>query len=321
MSSLKFSIVLEDPSVELGVLAHRRGQGQAVRAVAAVASGGCTALAIKAAYPEVEVTGFDVNPAQIAHAQRKVAAIAGGELERLNVGVADAQGLSQAGLCERLFASYRALLDQFVMPAAARERYFDAALSADEREALARGWLAHPFWPTIHNLLYGSALFEQIFGAQATQHTAPGSYPSHVAQAFGRGLRSPDGFKNPFLQHIFLGRYLAKDAPAHLLARRPLAVDWRVCALEQLEALERYDVLQLSNLFDWSSWPIIEQSAALLKAKVKPGATIIIRQLNNAHDLRPFFASSFRFDEGLAQALLRQERSLLYNQLLIATRV
>lgn len=319
-SSLKFSIVLEDPTLELEVLARRQARGLPCARLLTVASGGCTALALKHAYPDAQVCAFDVNPAQIEHARQRQAAISRAELGALNIDVDDAQGLSQRGDCERLFRAYRALIHEFIAPASELERYFFTSTQPPERALMVKAWLSSPFWATIHELIYGASLFHLVFGAQATQHTAPGSYPAHVRRCFERGLGRPDGATNPFLQHIFLGRYLEANAPAFLAAHTELPIDWVTGSLDDVGPLERFDLLQLSNIFDWSPEALIRDWIARLD-QVRPGAVVMIRQLNNHKTLAmKLLSRSFELDEPLAQELLARDRSLLYNGLIIATR-
>lgn len=320
-SSLKFSIVLEDPNLELAVLERRQAKGLPCAQLLTVASGGCTALTLKHAYPQAQVCAFDINPAQIEHAKRRQAAIREAQLHTLNVDDADPQGLSQCGDCERLFRAYRGMLHEFIAPQAELERYFEPSTSQAERAGLVARWRSSPFWETIHELIYGAQLFHLVFGAQATQHTAPGSYPAHVRRSFERGLERADGATNPFLQHIFMGRYLRADAPAVLAAGRDLQIDWITGSLDDVGELGRFDLLQLSNIFDWSPEAFIRDWIARLERQVRPGAVVMIRQLNNHKTLAmERLSHSFELDETLAQELLARDRSLLYNGLIIATR-
>lgn len=92
---LKFAVVREDPELELD-LARRN----VARRVLTVASGGCTAFALKYALPELEVHASDLNPDQLAHCRAKQLAIAEGRLD-------DLSALSQRGEFEKLFRVLR----------------------------------------------------------------------------------------------------------------------------------------------------------------------------------------------------------------------
>src|SRR5688572_15564134 len=91
-AELKFAVVREDPRLEAILV-----EETAARAVLLVASGGCTALTLKAASPSLDVVAFDFNPAQLAHVRRKIDAVARGDHAALT------GGLNQSGAFERLF--------------------------------------------------------------------------------------------------------------------------------------------------------------------------------------------------------------------------
>ncbi|MHC4377285.1 MAG: DUF3419 family protein, partial [Planctomycetota bacterium] len=68
---LQFAVVREDPRVEFAVL-----ERHPARRALLVASGGCTALALAARLPELELTLVDPNPAQLQWVERKVEGLA-----------------------------------------------------------------------------------------------------------------------------------------------------------------------------------------------------------------------------------------------------
>src|SRR5690349_17004226 len=70
LNPVKFAVVREDPLVE-DALVRRFG----ARRVLLIASGGCTALSLRALHPELELTLLDPNPAQLERVERKAAAL------------------------------------------------------------------------------------------------------------------------------------------------------------------------------------------------------------------------------------------------------
>ena len=311
---LQFAVVREDPRVEFEVL-----ERHPARRALLVASGGCTALALAARRPELELTLVDPNPAQLQWVERKVEGLA--NLDRaegrlaFNIDCDDPQGLSEAGNFEALFRSYRRFLFEFAVERSELESAFRAERAL---EPLVRDLLDHPYWPVAHAMHFGAPLLEAMFGPDATQHAEPGSYPDYFRRVFERGLTRPDARDNPFLHHVFLGHYL--DRPGCLpefLARPPR--DPRYVALEQslgeVEDFGRYDFIGLSNVMDWMGPEDVAGLLGRLRAEARPGATVLWRQLNNDRDLQEQLAPEFRFDRDLQVRLHRADRSLFYSSL------
>ena len=155
-----------------------------------------------------------------------------------------------------------------------------------------------------------------MFGPDATQHAEAGSYPRYFQTLFEKGLTSAEAFDNYFLHHVFLGYYLQRPAslPYYLLA--PPA-DYRFQmvegTLDQVPELQSFDLISLSNIMDWM--PLTEIAALIhhLQNKMKPGATVLYRQLNNYTDLSTDFGDSFEFNGALGVRFQEIERSLFYS--------
>ena len=284
-----------------------------------VASGGCTALTLAAREPGLKVTAFDVSPRQLDHVEAKRQAVTRGDLRALNVGDASAAGLNQLGEFESLFRTLRRFVEEMVAPPEALARYFDPAAPAGERQALVRGWLGARYWPVAFSLAFHDAFLHAMFGVAATQHAEPGSYPSYFQGVFERGLRDAGGPENPFLQHILLGAYLADHAPDYVRAARELPVELVEGQLASVPDLARFDVVSLSNVFDWSDDALTASWGKLLHRQLRPGATVVLRQLNNHRNVRRFF-TGFAFDDALGDDLLSRDRSLFYERIRVATR-
>lgn len=312
---VKFAIVREDPLTELA-LVDRYG----ARRVLCVASGGCTALEIASQRPGVEVVAYDFNPAQLAHIEQKAEAIARGDRAALNVGAPGAEGINDRGDFERLFRIWREAFHQLVAPPSDVARFFDVATSAPEREALRRAWVSSPYWPTLFGMAFHHPLLDVMFGPAATQHAEPGSYPRYFRAVFERGLARLDAPRNPFMQHIFLGFFAEGDAHAHLRAAEAPKLVLVRGGIPEIEDLGSYDLIHLSNIFDWSDDALVEQWSAAIVAQAKPGCVVTWRQLNNGRNLRAFFEPTFAFDAALGQALWEADRSLFYNRIDVGVR-
>lgn len=296
---LKFAVVREDFELELALVRHA-----GVKRVLTVASGGCTALALKHAEPSLEVHAFDANPDQLAHLQRKAAAIARGE----------PSGLSQGGEFEKLFRVLRTALLELVMPVEELETFFH---TPSRSRALLDRWTASPYWPAAFEVAFAEGLLDAMFGPAATRHAEKGSYPRYFQRAFERGLAQDGASRNPYLQHVLLQRY--EDPPPFLLAHRPLEVHGHLGALTDVPALETFQLVSLSNVFDWSEASLVRTWAQALQP-LASGSLVVWRQLNNARDWRPLFEASYVHEPALSEEWTRRERALFYERVTVMRR-
>lgn len=315
MSRIKFAVVREDPDVEHAIVRRVRAER-----VLVVASGGCTALTLAHREPAVRVTAFDLADGQLAHLEAKRAAVARGDLRALSVGDDAPGALNQRGEFESLFRTLRRFVEEFVAPPEAMARYFDPATGAADREELVTGWLASRYWPVAFSLCFHDALLHAMFGPAATQHAEPGSYPAYFRRAFERGLRREDGPRNPFLSHVLLGAYLPEHAPDYVRAGALPAPELVHGELGAVPDLARFDVVSLSNVFDWSDDALAARWADRLARELRPGAAVVVRQLNNRRDVRRFFGNAFAFDDALGGELLARDRSLFYERIEVGFR-
>lgn len=308
---LKFAVVREDPEIE-SALVERLG----AKAALLVASGGCTALSLAHRFAALEVAAFDLNPKQLAHVEEKVEAVARGELGRLNVEDPSAGGLNQRGEFEALFRILRQALTELVAPVEEWRAYF---LDDNDRAARIARLTGSRYWPAAFAVAFNDPLLHAMFGREATQHATPGSYPGYFQRAFERGLLREDGPRNPFLQHVLLGCYLGADAPDYLRAARRLPVELTLGSLLEVKRLDRFQLFSLSNVFDWSEDALVASWGARLGKEARPGAAVVIRQLNNRRDVRRHFPE-FRFDSALGEALHARDRSLFYERIEVGFR-
>jgi S-adenosylmethionine-diacylglycerol 3-amino-3-carboxypropyl transferase len=311
----KFAVVREDPDVEHALVRKTRA-----KRVLVVASGGCTALTLAHREPQIEVTGFDFSEAQLQQVRDKQAAVARGDLRALNVGDDSAVGLNQRGEFESLFRTLRRFVEEMVAPPASLARYFDGATPAPERASLLRSWTANEYWPVAFSLCFHDELLHAMFGRAATQHAEPGSYPGYFQRAFERGLARDYGLRNPFLAHVLLGAYLPAHPPDYVHARRELPLTLVRGELTEVPDPSRFDLVSVSNIFDWSDDTLVARWAESLRV-LRPRAAVVIRQLNNRRDVRRFFAPAFAFDDALGGELLARDRSLFYEAIHVGFRV
>lgn len=311
--SPKFAVVREDPELELELVDRTRAAHALV-----VASGGCTAIALAARRPGLRVTAFDLSPAQIAHAKAKVELVASGQSAALNVATSDPTAHNQAGEFERLFRALRAFLAELVIAPGEIERFFSVGTSAAERRELAARWRSAPQWAPAFAALFTPSVLVAMFGPDAVRHAAPGSYGPYFQRAFERGLAREDAGENPFLAHVLLGRYTEAAPPPYPVPAPRGDVTWVEGSLDAVPDLQRFGVVSLSNVFDWSDDDLVRDWAARL-ASLRPGSAVLVRVLNNQRDVRPAFAE-FSFDEALGADFFARDRSLFYERFVVGFR-
>ncbi|MEM9189115.1 MAG: DUF3419 family protein [Myxococcota bacterium] len=309
---VQFAVVREDPLTEANIVRARGCQHALL-----IASGGCTALSLKALIPKLAITVVDPNPAQLDLVRRKRRAVAEGHRAQLNIGSTDRTGLNACGNFEGLFAGLRHFVEEFAMPRAELRTMFEPEAPMEIVESLLRS----RYWPVAFDLFFSDALLRTMFGDAAIQHAVPGSYPRYFQRAFERGLRRSDRTTNYFLHHVLLGAYLDRDdcLPPYLAAPGDYAFDTVEGFVSDVPALDRFDFISLSNITDWMDRDDIEALGADLRRHCRPGTTLLLRQLNNQVDLsKPF--SGFRPDLELADELWTRDRSLFYARFIVATK-
>jgi len=314
---LQFAVVREDPLVVVDVLRRRPA-----RRALLVASGGCTALTVQAVFPDLELTLLDPNPAQLDHVRAKIEALELPEAERkrrFNVEDDDPRGLSQCGNFESLFRGLREFLCDFVVDRDTMRRLFDEPGKIAEAPSLL---FDHAYWSVAFETFFFDRLLETMFGPDATQHAAPGSYPTYFRRAFERGLVRDDAAKNPFLHHVLLGRYLCDEPSLPHFLRVP-APEYRFELVEgRLDAFELtgFELVDLSNVPDWMGPDDVRALFRKVGAEMRAGSTVVWRQLNNERDLEAELRPAFTFDTTWQDDLLRRDRSLFYSSVHVGVR-
>jgi S-adenosylmethionine-diacylglycerol 3-amino-3-carboxypropyl transferase len=303
INKLQFAITREDPRVECFILKQIPAQE-----VLVVCSGGDTVLALLQDFPDLKLTAFDFNPVQLEHLQKKASA----PIDELNSEVP--QGLCQQGNFESLFRQWRKFLNEFIATEAEVLSLFQT-----DRPGLISEILNHPYWPVAFDLHFHDSLLRAMFTESAIQHAPPGSYPRYFQRAFERGLLSPQLASNPFMQHLLIGKYL--DLPPYLKQQHDTSkVELVLGTIFDVKDLQRFDLIQLSNIFDWSSPAEIEQSCRLLEQHMKPGASLLIRQINSSAPVEQILGAGFTVNHQLSDKLLAMDQSLFYSKIIFATR-
>lgn len=324
----QFAVVREDPET-LRAVVERTPR----RRILLVGSGGCSALCARSWWPRAEISLVEPNPAQRKRVQEKVDALRQGPqldgrldaatLRRFNVGDQDASGLSQDGNFEGLFRGLRAFIEEFVASPETIRGWFEPG-SGDRAPATMRRAIDDPYWPVAFELFFHDSLLETMFGPAATQHAEPGSYPKYFRERIERGLVRSDRADNYFLHHLFLGCYLDRpNALPPFLRQAPsleTEFDWFDGELAAIESFAGYDVVDLSNVLDWTDEVAARDLARRIGAELDPGASVMWRQLNNRRQRESWFGDYVVFDRALGQRLVDVDRSLFYESVHVGQR-
>ncbi len=316
---LQFAVVREDPLIEMELLKHAKA-GKAL----SVASGGCVALSLKANFPDLKLTLFDFNKAQLEHVQKKIEKLKGPRDESFkrffNIGTPDLSGLNECGNFESLFRGFRGFIHDLVAPYGDFTRFFE---DPHEDTGFLGRVFGNRYWPVGFQMFFSDPLLNTMFGLVATQRAPKGSYPRYFQQVLEKGLRSPNVSENYFLHHIFLGHYMNRpqSLPLYLRNSAPQS-DLQLIegTIEGVSGLGEYDLVSLSNIMDWMSDLEVHALARLVCSRAKKDSVVVFRQLNNFSDFQAQFRPEFSFDEGKAGELLEQDGSLFYCKLNIGYR-
>ena len=128
------------------------------------------------------------------------------------------------------------------------------------------------------------------------------------------GLNKKDSHLNPFLQHIFLGYYQSDNAFPYMKSKNKLDIPMIEGSILNLDNIHSYDIVSLSNIFDWSSEDIVEIHARYL-SQMKKGSAIIIRQINNHKNWIEIFNDYFTEDKNFDSYWQEHDRSMFYDHI------
>lgn len=317
-NSLQFAVVREDPLIEAELIRSFGAED-----ILLIGSGGCTALTLQAVFPHLNISILEPNPAQTAHIQKKMAALqyqTSSERDRsFNIGTDTTQGLNACGNFESLFRCLRNFLREFVLEDLTE--IFDDKTS---NQQIQKKIFEHKYWNIAFDLHFQNSFLEGMFGPAAVQHAPPGSYPNYFRKAIEAALLSDGRTKNYFLHHIFLGQYRNDNTalPHYLVSDVPnykfKFIDGNA---ESIPNWDRYDLIDLSNIFDWTAEVDVARIAQKISSSMRPDAKLLFRQLNHQKDFSHHFAPHFSFDQDRANQLLAKDRSFFYTKLTLASKI
>ena len=279
-----------------------------------IGSGGCIALSLKTIFPDLDLNVVDVNPHQLLHINQKIKAVKESDLEALNVNNQNDSCLNQAGKFETMFQNLRDSFIKLVSDKKEVVSFFDLETSDTRRSIILEKWKHHDNISTPFQNVFNDKNINKVFSDEATKHGSPGSYIGYMQKKILTGLNKKDSHLNPFLQHIFLGYYQSDDAFPYMKSKNKLDMPMMEGSILSLDNISSYDIVSLSNIFDWSSETIVKTHARYL-SQMKKGSTIIIRQINNHKNWIEIFKDYFTEDKSFDLYWQENDRSMFYDHI------
>ena len=308
-NSVLFAVNREDHYVEYDVI-NRLDPNRMLM----IGSGGCIALSIKTTYPDLDLNVIDVNPHQLTHINKKSKAVQCSDLKELNVHTRDDSCLNQAGKFETMFQELRDSFIELVSNKKEVLSFFDSDMSYISRSIILQKWTNHNNIFTPFENVFNDQNINKVFSDEATKHGSPGSYINYMKNKILTGLNKKDSHLNPFLQHIFLGYYQSDNAFPYMKSKNKLDIPMTEGSILNLDNIYSYDVVSLSNIFDWSSDTVVKTHARYL-SQMKKGSAIIIRQINNHKNWIEIFNDYFTEDKNFDSYWQEHDRSMFYDHI------
>lgn len=302
-NNIQFAVVREDPTIEEKIALHHKA-----KELLLIGSGGCTLFHLVNQIPGIHLTVVEPNPAQIDLIEKKRFHLQSSsrDLSLFSVGNKLPESLNNCGNFESLFRQFRLFLYEFVMPENNWIELFTKNQKADQI-------FTHKYWPVAFDLFFHDSLLRTMFGEAAIQHAPKDSYAVYFRQVLERGLSQANKNKNYFLHHIFLGQYLPNCYPEYL--KHPLeSSPWSYVRgfIQDVKSFSGFDLITLSNIFDWCAEDEVVAIASRIASEAKPGCVVMFRQLNNAKSFRNHF-KGFEFSD--TTDLVNNDRSLFYSRI------
>ena len=305
--SVLFGVSREDHKIEASLIEKNNYKN-----LLTVCSGGCVPLSLKAIFPDLNVVAYDINPNQIDHCKKKTNAVLRKDFPSLNINQYGDQLLNQSGKFEEMFQSLRKSFIKNVTEDKTIKFFFSTATSDKERKKTSTTWNNHknikiPFQDT-----FSDVKIEKVFGNHATKQGQPGSYVPYFQKKIMRALLKEESPDNPFLQHIFLGYYKSEKAFPYMTLKTSPVIHFFEGNICDVPNLQDFEMISLSNLFDWSDESFVRQCVKGF-SNIRPGSSVLLRQLNNHKDWSPFFVDGFTEDKAFDKHWQKKDRSFFYD--------
>tara|TARA_B100000029_G_scaffold120644_1_gene114006 strand:- start:66 stop:1025 length:960 start_codon:yes stop_codon:yes gene_type:complete len=279
-----------------------------------IGSGGCVALNLKTIYPDLHLSVFDINPHQLSHIHNKIKALRNSDYDALNIGKKNDASLNQSGKFDKMFQDLREAFIKYISSKNEVNQFFDVNTTVEKRGAIQSNWQSNEDIEKPFEEVFNDISINNIFGDEATKHGQPGSYVNYMKTKIVDGMFRKNSHLNPFLQHIFLGHYQSKFVFPYLSSNGNQDLELFEGDIFSIKNVSSYDIVSLSNIFDWSENESVEEHAEYL-SKLKKGSAVILRQLNNHKDWIKIFRKYFVEDESFDSHWQIHDRSLFYDHI------
>ena len=308
-NTVLFAVNREDHLVEYDVI-NRFSPNRMLM----IGSGGCIALSLKTIFPELNLNVVDVNPHQLLHIKQKIKAVKESDLDALNVYNENDSCLNQAGKFETMFQNLRDLFIKLVSDKKEVASFFDLETSDTRRSNILEKWLHHDNISIPFQNVFNDKNINKVFSDEATKHGSPESYIGYMQKKILTGLNKKDSHLNPFLQHIFLGYYKSPQSFPYIESKTLTEMTMMESSILSLDNISSYDIVSLSNIFDWSSEDTVKTHAKYL-SQMKKDSAIIIRQINNHKNWIETFKDYFSEDRSFDRYWQENDRSMFYDHI------
>ena len=302
-----FAVNREDHLVESQVIEQLKPAR-----ILTIGSGGCVALTLKTIYPELHLSVFDINPHQLSHINNKIKALRNSDYDALNIFKKNDTCLNQSGKFDEMFQELR---DSFINNISSENeisKFFDVNISLDKRRNIQNNWQNNTNIYKPFEDVFNDISIAKIFGDEATKHGKPGSYVNYMKKKILEGISRKDSHLNPFLQHIFLGYYQSEFVFPYLSSSGNQDLELIEGDIFTVKKISSYDIVSLSNIFDWSETEYVKEHVEYL-SQLNKGCAIILRQLNNHKDWIKIFSKYFVEDNSFDLHWQIHDRSLFYD--------
>ncbi|SVA14668.1 uncharacterized protein METZ01_LOCUS67522, partial [marine metagenome] len=302
-----FAVNREDHLVESQVIEQLKPAR-----ILTIGSGGCVALTLKTIYPELHLSVFDINPHQLSHINNKIKALRNSDYDALNIFKKNDTCLNQSGKFDEMFQELR---DSFINNISSENeisKFFDVNISLDKRRNIQNNWQNNTNIYKPFEDVFNDISIAKIFGDEATKHGKPGSYVNYMKKKILEGISRKDSHLNPFLQHIFLGYYQSEFVFPYLSSSGNQDLELIEGDIFTVKKISSYDIVSLSNIFDWSETEYVKEHVEYL-SQLNKGCAIILRQLNNHKDWIKIFSKYFVEDDSFDLHWQIHDRSLFYD--------
>lgn len=302
-----FSVTREDFKIEHQTIVEKN-----YRKILTVCSGGCTPLSLKALSNDLSITAFDINPHQLNHLNNKIKFTRSKNLIQLNAGFKNNRALNQSGKFEKMFQNFRTSFIKSITTESEIEELFNYKTEQEKRSHIILSWLSNSNIKIPFKKIFNDEVIESVFGKQATQHATPGTYIEYFYNKIMNSFKRKNFCKNPYLQHIFLGYYLKENFLPYIDSKEKLKIKTYLGTVYDIPNIETYDLVSLSNLFDWCDTKFVKHCVSYL-SQLRAGSGIILRQLNNDKNWYPIFKHQFDEDTLFNTYWKKNDRSMFYD--------